>query len=82
MNTEEMIRKQQYQLLLKQMKMLQNEIDELEDDYQMAKSQVEKSIMVDRHIGFEKEFETIQNSQTALKQYLIYDIISMISKKI
>ena len=82
MNTEEMIRKQQYQLLLKQMKMLQNEIDELEDDYQKAKSQVEKSIMVDHHIGFEKEFETIQNSQTALKQYLIYDIISMISKKI
>ncbi len=82
MNSEEMITKQQYQLLLKQMRTLEKNMEELEEYYQTTRSSVEKSIMVDHHIGCEKEFELIQDNQAYLKKHLIYDIIPMISKKL
>lgn len=82
MNSEEMVKKQQYQLLLKQMRTLEKKMDELEDHYQMTRSNVEKSVMIDHHIGYEKEFETIQNIQKSLRQRLVYEMIPMISKRI
>ena len=78
----DIIRKQRYQWLLQQMQELKNNLELLEDQHQMTRSQVEKNMLIDQHVAFENQFEQLQSLEQEVKERLVLEIIPMISKNL